>query len=503
MKQSKQSGRWLRLALASALILAGHPARGGDGPSVLEYHNGPDRSGRYVVPGLTWERARNIRRVEAFRGEVEGDIYAQPLYWQRSGEGAGLLIVATEENVVDALDAGSGATVWRRSLGSPVPSSSLSCGNINPLGITGTPAIDPRRRAVYLDAFVDGAGGPRHLVFGLSLEDGSVLPGWPVDVAEALGKLGLRFNSPDQNQRGALTIAGDRLYLPYGGHFGDCGEYHGWVIGVSLHEPKDVAAWETRAVGGGIWAPGGIAYDGRSLFVATGNTMGAKSWADGEAVIRLGLDLARSTAARDFFAPRDWRALDGEDGDLGGTAPLPLEAPGGEGPAALVLALGKDGKAYLLNREHLGGIGGALAVRGVSEGPIRTAPAAYRLRQDILVALQGRGTGCPSQGADAGLLALRIRAEPRPAIETAWCGSLDGEGSPMVTTADAGGADPIVWILGAEGDDRLHGYRGDTGEELTRATGAAMEGLRHFATITAAAGRLYVAGDGRIYAFGF
>ena len=27
--------------------------------SVTEYHNGPDRSGHYVVPGLTWDRARN------------------------------------------------------------------------------------------------------------------------------------------------------------------------------------------------------------------------------------------------------------------------------------------------------------------------------------------------------------------------------------------------------------------------------------------------------------
>ena len=33
--------------------------------------------------------------------------------------------------------------------------------------------------------------------------------------------------------------------------------------------------------------------------------------------------------------------------------------------------------------------------------------------------------------------------------------------------------------------------------------GGRMEGLRHFATMLAAEGRLDVAGDGRVYAFGF
>jgi hypothetical protein len=40
-----------------------------------------------------------------------------------------------------------------------------------------------------------------------------------------------------------------------------------------------------------------------------------------------------------------------------------------------------------------------------------------------------------------------------------------GEGSPIVTTTD-GRSNPIVWIIGAEGDERLHGYRGDTGEPI-------------------------------------
>jgi hypothetical protein len=42
-----------------------------------------------------------------------------------------------------------------------------------------------------------------------------------------------------------------------------------------------------------------------------------------------------------------------------------LEVSGGRTP--LILALGKDRKAYVLDRNNLGGIGGQLAVETVSE----------------------------------------------------------------------------------------------------------------------------------------
>ena len=65
--------------------------------------------------------------------------------------------------------------------------------------------------------------------------------------------------------------------------------------------------------------------------------------------------------------------------------------------------------------------------------------------------------------------------------------------------------DSIVWIVGAEGDNRLHGYRGDTGEPIFTGGGRdeAMRGLHHFQTLIVARDRLYVAGDGRVYAFEF
>jgi hypothetical protein len=72
-------------------------------------------------------------------------------------------------------------------------------------------------------------------------------------------------------------------------------------------------------------------------------------------VFRLGPDLARSDSPRDYFAAADWRALDAEDADLGGTNPLPFDVPAASGGAErLLLALGKDARAYLLDPQRSG-----------------------------------------------------------------------------------------------------------------------------------------------------
>ena len=491
----KALSMWLGLVL---LGLAG--SRAGYGQSVLEYHGSPGRSGSFIVPSLTWERARGIHQEDAFHPRFSGHLYAQPLFWQP----AEMLIVATEDDTVYAIDVSSGNEIWKRVLGRPVPLSTQPCGNIDPLGITGTPVIAEGTQAIYLDAMVEEASGPHHKIFALSLRDGSPLPGWPVDVADALATRGQLFDSVVQNQRGALTVLAGRVYVPYGGHAGDCGDYHGRVVGVGLRNPQDIVSWSTRGQGGGIWAPGGIATDGRSLFFATGNTIGVSTWSDGEAVFRLAPDLRRETRSQHFFAPSDWPTLDAQDADLGGTNPLPLDVPFSRGTAALVLALGKDAHAYLLDRDHLGGIGGSLASKIVSTDSIHTAPAAFTVGEHVFVAFQGRGADCPVPSPDNVLTVLQISIGTSPSLATAWCGAFQGAGSPIVTTTD-GHSNPIVWILGAEGDDRLHGYRGDTGEPLFAGGGPrdTMPGLRHFQDLLATRDRLYIGADDRLYAFSF
>jgi hypothetical protein len=471
---------------------------------VLEHHQNAARTGSFIVPSLTWERARNVHQDPNFHADVSGPVYAQPLYWRPPGGARALLLVATEQNLVYALDAETGATAWKVSLGAPVPHSSLPCGNIDPLGITGTPVIDARTQAVYLDALVKSgsAGTSKHLIFGLSLKDGSVLSGWPIDVEAALKASGDTFDSAVQNQRGALTIVGETVYVPYGGHYGDCGDYRGRVVAVALQPPHVLRGWSTRARGGGAWAPGGVSSDKRSIYLVTGNTIGARTYGDGESVIRLGLDLSFSRKPEDFFAAANWQALDSIDADLGGVNALLLTLPGAT-PSELVLALGKDGNAYLLNRENLGGMGGSLAMKKVSSDSIRTAPAAFSATSAVVVAFQGTGVDCPA-GTRGDLTALRIAAGSPPTVSVAWCAAENGRGSPIVTTTD-GKANPIVWAVGAEGDNRLHGFRGDTGAVLFGGGGPAeaMTTVRRFQTLIAAGVRLYVAADQHIYAFAF
>jgi hypothetical protein len=215
----------------------------------------------------------------------------------------GELIVATEDNEVFAPDARSGAQIWKRA-GPPVQRSA-PCRQYYVARVTGAPVIDEQRATLYLDAAIMHARG-RATKFSRFLVDGSIEPGWPLDVAAALGA---SFDPSVQNQRGALALFKGKVFVPFSGHWGDCGAYHGFVVGISIDDPGKVSSFSTRARGGGIWAQGGISGDGQSLFGVTGNTFGtngwfgATEWSDGEAVLRLSPDLARPIESRDYFAP--------------------------------------------------------------------------------------------------------------------------------------------------------------------------------------------------------
>ena len=90
------------------------------------------------------------------------------------------------------------------------------------------------------------------------------------------------------------------IFVPFGGHFGDCGDYHGAVVAVGVDPPRLLGAWITRARKGGIWAPAGLSEADGSLYFSTGNTAGARDWQDGEGVFRVGPDLAHSSTPMRF-----------------------------------------------------------------------------------------------------------------------------------------------------------------------------------------------------------
>jgi hypothetical protein len=159
-----------------------------------------------------------------------------------------------------------------------------------------------------------------------------------------------------------------------------------------------------------------------------------------------------------------------------------------------VLALGKDGNAYLLNRNNLGGITAPVASANV-DGVIRgQAAATYRTSQGTYFVFRAGGSA---------ISAYRITATNPPTIAPAWSVAQSGQGSPWVTTTD-GTNNAIVWVVGSEGgDQRLHGYNGDTGAVIYAGGGAneLMTNTRKWNTGIVARGRIYFAADNKVYSF--
>jgi hypothetical protein len=376
---------------------------------------------------------------------------------------------------------------------------------MDPLGITGTPVIDPASRTMFVDAMTtpDGGATKKHLVFALSLDDGSTRAGWPLDVSATVKANGNAFVSAVQHQRGALLLVNGVVYVPYGGHWGDCGEFHGWVVGIPVNAPHSAKAFATTGRGGGIWAPGGLASDGVSIFAATGNTMGTSTWAGGEAVLRLSPGPVFSGRAQDYFSPSDWKPLDDRDVDLGGSGPVLVDVPGAN-PSRLVVALGKNGVGYLIDRTNMGGIGKgngttgeALSSMKIANNQIIQAAAAYTTPQGTYVAFNAVGK-CPSDGFND-LSAFKISATSPPAISMAWCESQGGFGSPIVTTTD-GRSEAVVWSIGG---DHLIAFDGDSGHKLFRGGGPddGMKSVQKWQSPIVAKGRMFVAADNAVYAF--
>jgi outer membrane protein assembly factor BamB len=175
--------------IAAATIVASIQAQ----VNVTQEHNHLSRDGLYVDSAFTRTAAANLRRDLNFSGTISGSVYAQPLYIDNGPGGAAMIIVATETNHVYALNAATGNVIWQRYVGPPV-TSGLPCGNINPLGITGTPVVDLTSRSVFFDAMVAGAR-IKHFIFSLNVDTGAIRSGWPVDVNVKARYNGLVFTS--------------------------------------------------------------------------------------------------------------------------------------------------------------------------------------------------------------------------------------------------------------------------------------------------------------------
>ncbi|HEY0753387.1 MAG TPA: PQQ-binding-like beta-propeller repeat protein [Ktedonobacteraceae bacterium] len=294
------------------------------------YHQNTSRTG-YVAntPDPT-------RLSKTWNKQLDGAVYAEPLVI------GGRVIVATENNSLYAFASKTGQLLWKTNVGTPVPQSDLPCGDVDPLGITGTPVYDPVTGLVFAVAEISG---PAHLLLGLDVTTGKVKVRRVADISG--------MDPTTHQQRAALALRNGMVYIAYGGLYGDCGDYRGTVVAARTDGTGSLLSFRVPTTReGGIWAASGPAIDSQgNIYVAVGNGEATGgNWDHSDSILRLSPTLK----LEDGFAPTSWGDENANDQDLGSMGPILL-------PGGWIYTDGKAQRGYVLKASNLGGVGGQVA----------------------------------------------------------------------------------------------------------------------------------------------
>jgi outer membrane protein assembly factor BamB len=383
------------------------PARPTDWPT---YHRDAARTG--LAPGLSAPKTLRV----GWRRKLDGPVYGQPLLVGDT------VLAATEHDTVYALNAESGKVRWSRRLGSPVPGEKLPCGDIDPLGITSTMVYDPATSRIFALAETSGA---RHVLYGLDAQTGNVAV--RVEVEPPKG------DRRAYQQRAALALAGGRVFVAYGGLFGDCGDHVGTVVSVRT----DGTGMQSYAIPtqskAGIWAAAGPVSDGERILLTDGEGASTAQYDGSDSVLALSVHGLKKL---DLFAPKAWRQDNRNDTGRGSSSPVIV--------GDYVLSTGKRGVTYVLNRHHFGGIGGQIAT-------LKTCPSFGG------AAVAGHTAFLPCIAG--GTAAVRVSASGTPLLR--WRAQTSAAGSPTV----GGGA---VWVVNYD-TEVLYAFDEHTGKQVASA----------------------------------
>ena len=373
---------------------------------VFTHHNDLSRDGANTQEyGLTPSTVNTNTFGKLFSCVVDGAVFTQPLWVPSFSINGGIhnvIFVATQHDTVFAFDADANPCVqyWQGSgsLGevdlldalhggaageTSVDWNDVGChcgvGDIYPeVGVTGTPVIDPTSNTIYLVSTSQNSALGRFYqrLHALDLATGSEKFNGPVNISASVpgngdGSSGgmVSFNAQMQNQRPALALAGGTVYVGWSSHE-DASPWHGWFIGYTASNLQQQASvFNTSPNGGmgGIWAGGGApAVDsGGNLYVSTGNgvfdanntTMPDNDY--GDSILQLAPSSGSTPNGEnltlvDWFTPDDQSYLANNDVDLGSGNPVLLPDQTSGPVPNLLVALGKQGIVYLINRSDMG-----------------------------------------------------------------------------------------------------------------------------------------------------
>ncbi len=361
-----------------------------------------------------------------------------------------VVYVATEGNSVYAIDANDGSILWQTHFGIPVPYQYKSYDdNVFPvMGILSTPVIDRNTGIMYFVA--DSLNGSKDVfrLHAISLSSGrDVVSPVTIQFSQTLSD-GSKwtFNPKYHLQRPALLEANGGIYVAFGSN-GDINpdESRGSIVRYDAATPIRLTGQLTNKLDpsyshyylSSIWQSGyGPASDQNGdIYFATGNSdPGDRSYSPPynypESMLRFSGDLR---SLKDSFTPYDYFHLDQVDHDLGSGGILVLPDQAGSTPH-LAIGGGKDGRAFLFNRDNMGGYtegGPDNVVETVTMGACWCGPAYFSTADGVGHILTGGRNGVISWK-------VQITSSVRLILETSTYNS------PVQGLPDNGGVFPVV-----------------------------------------------------------
>ncbi|MBC7658937.1 MAG: RICIN domain-containing protein [Chitinophagaceae bacterium] len=375
--------RQTRLPLRSSLFLATVAVfTAAHGPSVLTQHNNNARTGAVLQEthlDVSNVNSKTFGKLAALK--VDDQIYTQPLIVPdrmiNGREGVNVVFVATVNNSVYAFDADNFVPdqkpLWSQNYNDPsqgigpVKNTDVgqNCGEYHDfsgnIGIVGTPVINDVTDTMYFVVRTKQNGKYFQWLHAIDIKNGNERPSSPTEIKFSVPGSGegsvngmIAFDPRKQNQRTALLLSGNTVYMGWASHC-DTGPYHGYLAGFDADTLALKRVFNTTPGGGegGIWQAGqGASADADgNIYIVTGNgTFDAHTGGNnyGQAFLKLAPTESGFKVAS-WFTPFNYDQLNRDDNDLGGSGALLIP------DTHLVLSGGKGGVWYLVDRDNMGG----------------------------------------------------------------------------------------------------------------------------------------------------